>query len=177
MSRQEAIYAARRQFGNIGLLKERQREARGSAWISDWFLDLKYGFRLLLRNKSVTVVAVTSIALGISTSTTVFTVAKAALLDELSVPNPEQLRLLAYAQSQRSVIENDWGDFYTDKDGRTVLASFSYPVYQALHRDDHTLGDLFAFVDLGQFEHLSANIDGEAVVVTGNSFPGIFSER
>ncbi len=55
---------------------------------------------------------------------------------------------------------------------------FSYPVYQALRRRDHSLGDLFAFVDLGQFEHLSATIDGHAEVVTaelvsGNFFQGI----
>ena len=72
------------------------------------------------------------------------------------------------------MVENDWGDFYRDKQGRTVLASFSYPVYQALRRENHALGDLFAFVDLSQFEHLSATIEGHAEVVTGELVSGNF---
>jgi hypothetical protein len=40
------------------------------------------------------------------------------LFDALSIPHPEQLRLLAYTKDDRSAIENDWGDFYTDKQGR-----------------------------------------------------------
>lgn len=182
MSREEAAYAARRQFGNVGLLEEQQREGRGfaraerrvSMWISDLFHDLKYGFRILLKNRGISVIAVASIALGIGANTAVFTAAKAALLDELSVPHPEELRLLAYTQNNRSVVENDWGDFYTDKQGRTVLASFSYPVYQVLRQQNQALGDLFAFVDLDQFEHLSATIDGRAEVVTGELVSGNF---
>lgn len=177
MSRKEAISAARRKFGNMTSVEERRREERGFAWLRDFFQDLRYGFRMLAKNRAVAIIAVSSIALGIGANTTVFTAAKAALLDELSVPHPEQLRLLAYTQSNRSVVENDWGDFYTDKHGRTVLASFSYPVYQALRRENHDLGDLFAFVDLGQFEHLSATIDGRAEVVTGELVSGNFFEE
>src|SRR5581483_1729906 len=174
MRREEAIYAARRQFGNVGLLQQQQRETRGFAWISDLFQDLKYGFRVLAKNPGVSGIAVISVALGIGANTAVFTAAKAALLDELSVPHPEELRLLAYTQSNRSVVEQDWGDFYTDKHGRTVLASFSYPVYRALRQENHALADLFAFIDLGQFEHLSATIDGRAEVVTGELVSGNF---
>jgi hypothetical protein len=57
-------------------------------------------------------------------------VAKAVLLDALSVNHPERLRLLAYVQDDRSAIRHSWGDFYSDAQGRTVLASFSYPAYQ-----------------------------------------------
>jgi hypothetical protein len=113
--------------------------------------------------------------LGIGANTTIFTVAKAALFDALSVRHPEQLRLLAYAQDERSAIRGGtWGDFYVDPQGRTVLASFSCPVYQELQRDNHSLGDLFAFVDLTQFEHLSATIDGHAEVVTAELVSGNF---
>ena len=177
MNREEAIYAARRQFGNVGRTEERRREAQSLIWYSDFLQDLKYGFRVLRKNPALTWIAVASIALGIGANTTVFTAAKAALFDELSVPHPEELRLLAYTQSERSVVEKDWGDFYRDKQGRTVLASFSYPVYQTLRRENHALGDLFAFVDLSQFEHLSATIDGHAEVVTGELVSGNFFQE
>ena len=174
MNREEAVSAARRQFGNVGLLEERQREARAFLWITVLFQDLRYGLRILAKSRGITALAITSLGLGIGANTAVFTVAKAALFDALSVPHPEQLRLLGYTQGDRSVVENDWGDFYTDAQGRTVIASFSYPVYQAMRRQDHSLGNLFAFVDLGQFEHLSATIDGLAEVVTGELVSGNF---
>jgi predicted permease len=178
MSRMEATYAARRQFGNTALLEQRQREARTYSWLISVFQDVRYGMRMLAKSPAITAIAIASLGLGIGANTAIFTLAKAALYDSLSVPHPEQLRLLAYAQDDRSVIRNDWGDFYTDARGRTILASFSWPVYQELQRKDHSLGDLFAFVDLSQFEHLSATIDGHAEVVSaelvsGNFFEGI----
>jgi predicted permease len=174
MSREDAAYAARRQFGNTALLEQRQREARALLWPTTVFQDVRYGLRMLAKSPSVTAIAITSLALGIGANTAIFTLAKAALFDTLSVPHPDQLRLLAYTQDDRSAVRHDWGDFYSDNQGRTVVASFSYPVYQQLRGRDHSLGDLFAFVDLNQFEHLSATIDGHAEVVTAELVSGNF---
>jgi predicted permease len=178
MSRGDASCAARRQFGNTALLEQRQREARAFLWPTTVLQDVRYGLRMLAKSPGVTAIAITSLALGIGANTAIFTLAKAALFDALSVAHPGELRLLAYTQDDRSVIRHDWGDFYSDSRGRTVVASFSYPVYQQLRRRDHSLGDLFAFVDLSQFEHLSATIEGHAEVVTaelvsGNFFQGV----
>ncbi len=178
MGRKDAACAARRQFGNAALLEQRQRETRTFLWITTVFQDIRYGLRMLAKSPGVTAIAIGSLALGIGANTAIFTLAKAALFDALLVPQPGQLRLLAYAQDDRSVIQHDWGNFYTDARGRTVIASFSYPAYQDLRRRDHSLGDLFAFVDLSQFEHLAATIDGHSEVVTaelvsGNFFQGM----
>jgi predicted permease len=178
MSREDASFAARRQFGNSALLEQRQREARTFLWPATVLQDVRYGLRMLAKSPGVSAIAIMSLALGIGANTAIFTLAKAALFDALSVPHPGELRLLAYTQDDRSVIRHDWGDFYSDGQGRTVVASFSYPVFQELRHRDHTLGDLFAFVDLSQFEHLSATIDNHAEVVTaelvsGNFFQGM----
>ena len=166
MPRTEAAYSARRQFGNAALLEQHHREARASLWLLSVFHDVRYGMRMLAKSPAITAIAITSLTLGIGANTAIFTVAKAVLLDALSVNHPEQLKLLAYAQDDRSSIGNSWGDFYSDAQGRTVLASFSYPAYQEMRHRNRSLGDLFAFVDLSQFEHLSATIDGHAEVVT-----------
>jgi predicted permease len=176
--RTEAAYAARRQFGNPALLEQHHREARASLWLLSVFQDVRYGMRMLARSPAMTAIAITSLALGIGANTAIFTVAKAVLLDALSVSHPEQLKLLAYTQDGRSAIQNSWGDFYSDAQGRTVLASFSYPAYQEMRHRNQNLGDLFAFVDLSQFEHLSTTIDGHAEVisaelVSGNFFAGM----
>lgn len=179
MSERDATHAARRQFGNAALLEQRHREARSFQWPSTIAQDVRYAFRILTKSPATTAIAIVSLALGIGVNTTIFTLAKAALFDELSVRHPEHLRLLAYAQDERSALRgNTWGDFYTDAQGRTVLASFSVPVYQQLLHKDHSLGELFAFVDLTQFEHISATLDGHAEVVTaelvsGNFFRGL----
>lgn len=178
MSRTEAVLAARRQFGNATLLRQRHRETRTFSWPATVWQDIRFAVRVLAKRPGITAISVASLALGIGANTAIFTLAKAALFDSLSVPHPEQLRLLAYAQDGRSAIRHSWGDFYTDSQGRTIVASFSWPVYQQLLRKDHSLGELFAFVDLTQFEHLSATIDGHAEVVSaelvsGNFFQGI----
>jgi predicted permease len=178
MSRTEAVLAARRQFGNDTLLRQRHRETRTFSWPATIWQDIRFAVRVLAKRPGITAISVISLALGIGANTAIFTLAKAALFDALSVPHPEQLRLLAYAQDDRSAIRHSWGDFYTDSQGRTIVASFSWPVYQQLLRKDHSLGELFAFVDLTQFEHLSATIDGHAEVVSaelvsGNFFQGI----
>lgn len=174
MSRKEAAAAASRQFGNSALLAQRQREARLWPWILTVFNDVRYAMRILAKSPGITAIAVASLALGIGANTAIFTVAKAALFDALAVPHPEQLRLLAYAQDDHSVIVNDLGDFYTDAKGRTIMASFSWPVYNQLQHQNQSVGELFAFADLDQFEHLSATVDGHAEVVTGELVSGNF---
>jgi predicted permease len=174
--RTEAAYTARRQFGNTALLEQQHREARASLWFVSVFQDVRYGMRMLAKSPGLTAIAIASLALGIGANTAIFAVAKAVLSDSLSVNHPEQLKLLAYAQDDRSAIRHSWGDFYSDPLGRTVLASFSYPAYRQIRDRDHSLGDLFAFVDLSQFEHLSATIDGHAEVISAELVSGNFFE-
>jgi len=174
MTQEEAAWAARRQFGNAALLEQRHREARAWLWVTTVFKDIRYAMRMLAKSPGVTAIAIASLALGIGANTAIFTVAKSALFDALAVPHPEQLQLLAYAQGDHSVIENDWGDFYTDTRGRTILASFSWPVYKQLQRQSQNVGELFAFADLSQFAHLSATTDGHADVVAAELVSGNF---
>jgi hypothetical protein len=70
-----------------------------------------------------------------------------------------------------------WGDFYPDRKGLNLVASFSCPAYEQLRRQNHTLGDLFAFKEIGGgFDHLTATIDNHAETVTGELVSGNYFE-
>src|SRR5262245_57001909 len=55
------------------------------------FQDLRFGARMLLKNKSVTAVAVLSLALGIGASTAIFQLLDAVSLRTLPVKAPQEL--------------------------------------------------------------------------------------
>ena len=135
--------------------------------------DIRYGLRMLKKSPGFTAIAVISLALGIGANTIIFTLAKEAMLDTLAVPHPEQLRILTIELSaHNSVVQNFWGNFYSAADGATETTSFSYPVYQILRQQNHSLEDLFAFKELGAYNRLNATIDGHAQAITGQLVSG-----
>ncbi len=88
---EEARYAARRQFGNATLLKERSRDTWGWASVERLSQDLRYGVRILSRNPAFTAVAVLCLALGTGANTAIFSLMDALLLRNLPIREPERL--------------------------------------------------------------------------------------
>src|SRR5258707_2282387 len=72
MSRKEAAYAARREFGNITLTEEKGREVWRWPSLEDFFMDVRFGVRMLRKNPGVAAAAIGTLALGIATNTAVF---------------------------------------------------------------------------------------------------------
>ena len=60
-------------------------------WEDEMFQDLRFGIRMLLKNKSFTTVAVLSLALGIGANTAIFQLLDAVRLRTLPVPAPQEL--------------------------------------------------------------------------------------
>jgi len=72
MSRKEAAYAARREFGNVMLTEEDSRKVWRWPSIEDFFMDVRFGARMLRKNPGFTVIVVFTLALGIAANATIF---------------------------------------------------------------------------------------------------------
>src|SRR6185312_9441295 len=87
----EAHYAARREMGNESLIKEVTRSVWGIDWIGTLAQDLRYGVRVLWRNPGFSLIAIFTLALGISATTAIFSVVYGVLLRPLPYDHPDQL--------------------------------------------------------------------------------------
>jgi predicted permease len=91
MSREDAIRAAHREFGNIGLIEERSREVWQWPSIENLFRDIRYGLRSLAKTPSFTILAIAILGLGIGADSAIFSVVNAVLLRPLPYPDPTRL--------------------------------------------------------------------------------------
>jgi len=81
MPRKEAVYCARRQFGNVALVEEQGREVWAWPWIENRLADLSFAFRQMRREPFFSVVVCLSLALGIGVTTVMFSVVYAVLIN------------------------------------------------------------------------------------------------
>ncbi len=63
--------------------------------------DIRFGFRMLLKSPSMSIVATIALALGIGANTAIFSVVNAVLLRPLPFPNPDSLVAVFETDHQR----------------------------------------------------------------------------
>ena len=108
--------SARRDFGNVTLVKEITREMSGR-FVETLLQDVSYGLRQLRRNPAFTAVAVLTLALGIGVNTAIFSLVDSLLLRPLPVADPGRIVTLALQQK-----------------GGPLQSQFSYPDFEDLRR-------------------------------------------
>jgi putative ABC transport system permease protein len=91
----EARKEAEQRFGGVTRIQEQAYELRSVGWIESFVQDVVYGSRLLHRTPGFTLAVVLTLALGIGTSTAMFSILYSVLLRPLPYPQPEKLVSLA----------------------------------------------------------------------------------
>jgi len=97
ISRDDARFAARREFGNPTYLKEEARWMGATRWLDVTRQDLGYALRALRRSPVFTLVAIASLGLGIGANAAIFGMIHSLLLAKLPVANPDALRLMIHS--------------------------------------------------------------------------------
>src|SRR5262245_35968251 len=134
--------------------------------------DLRLAVRMLLQAKGWTSVVVISLALGIGANTALFAAINGLMLRTIPVKNPQTLvRLRSVGKNQMATSTSDYG-FSAEIQGRNVLPTFSYPMYQQFVADNKTMTDLFACAPFGRVNMVAegrAEI-ASAFMTTGNFY-------
>jgi predicted permease len=91
MTPDAARAAAHRRLGNTARIREEIYEMNSIGFVETLWQDLRYGARLLLKNRTFAAVAILTLALGTGANTAIFQLVNAVRLRTLPVADPGQL--------------------------------------------------------------------------------------
>ena len=164
MSPEEARAAARRDFGNVTLIRELTRETWGWAPAERFLHDIRSAIRGMQKAKGWTLVVLVSLALGIGANTALFSAVDGMLFRTLPVADPDGLVRLRWTGDNGAA--NRMRSFGARGVGGSE--SFSYPVFEALRDADETLAGMFVATPMS----LTLVVDGRAEIATGLAVTG-----
>jgi putative ABC transport system permease protein len=128
MSSEEARRQALIHLGGLEQTKENYRDRRGLPWLESLLQDVRFGLRMLRKNPGFTVVAVLTLALGISATTAMFTVVNGVVLRSLRYPHADRIVAIntRFSDSGHEIPHVSGGDLQDLRGATDFFAAFSY---------------------------------------------------
>src|SRR5579885_1957526 len=133
LSASEARALAAREFGNVGVLEEAARDARGVRWVDELQQDVRYAARSLRRDPLLAVFVTLTLGLGIGANAAMF-----GVVDRLLLRGPEHVRDAARLRRLYTTARNRGGEQQTD-------AAFGYVTYALLSNGARSLDGVAAY--------------------------------
>lgn len=155
---------AMREFGDLRgaaaeleeIGRRRVRRTRRATWWSDLGQDVGYGLRASLRAPAFTMLAVTTLALGIGANAAVFGVVKSVLLDGLPFTNADRLvrvygRMLDNAVERGAISAGSGRDLMDRQQSFVSMAAFGSTPQDVVYGGAHARVAQRAWVEPGYF--------------------------
>ncbi len=108
---EEARAAARRQFGNANMVRERSYQSWQFPTFESLLQDLRYAARGIWRGRVFSLVVILTLAVGIGANTAIFSAVYAVLLKPLPFPAGERLAWLGESSAKATGISVTWINF------------------------------------------------------------------
>src|SRR5580698_1387330 len=159
MSRRQARITALRSFGGVTQIQERYRIQRGLPLLETAARDLRFAVRQLRKSPGFALTAILTLALGIGSATSVYSVVDAVLLKPFAFRDPDRLVVM------REVIEDP-------SRGERSATPDNYRHFMRLKKDAATMEDAAIFEQIG----ISVSTTGDhprvegAIVTSPNLF-------
>ena len=176
LSADQATWAARRDLGNVTLLREDTRAVWSWIWLEQLAQDIRYGLRMMAANKTFSAMAILSLALGIGANTAIFSLMDSILLRALPVPDPQSLVILSWHTPHREMHgTNRHDNSFNDPNGGFVGGFFAYPAFELFRQSDSVFSTVFGYQGAGA---LNLAFRGQAELarteyVSGDYFRGL----
>src|ERR1700722_12849486 len=146
-STEDARWAARRELGNMELVREDARSAWGWTLVEQFGQDLRYALRMMVASKSFSLLAILTLALGIGANTAIYSLIDALLMRSLPVTDPASLVVLKWHVAAKNdtddtVVHHASGYFNDDPKLGLISSIFPFRAFEALRQSTGALSEV-----------------------------------
>ncbi len=159
---QEAQRRARIEFGGIERVKEEGREARGANFIESLAQDIRYAFRSLRKDRRFASISILALALGIGSTSAVFSVIYNGLLRPFPYKDASRLTTFSLHDIQGAGLQEA---------GRGDRGGFTSAEFVILREQSHAFEDMIGLMgDEMSYTSDQETLQLHAALVTSNTF-------
>jgi predicted permease len=163
VSQDEAERMALRRLGSPLPLRESSHDVKSALWLESFLRDLRFGLRMLVRDRTSSLAAIASLALALGACTTAFALIDALILRTLPLPAPHRLIDIVHVMPA----------FFSPENKPHESGYFTYRDFELFRHTARDYADLFADGGLRPVLFDDAEGAGESVfaeLISGRGF-------